>query len=81
MSVRKSIARTTTNSVHKNINGIMFHLYRENGSILSKSILYSKLKSIEKGTLKVDLPLKCMWSKSIALQVNNDKTVTFMFCL
>lgn len=83
MAVRRPTARTSTNSIHKDVNGKTIWLHQDkfhnvnDWSKYGKQTLYGVMKRIVKGTLKIEVPEDWKEKTSYHFTVKEDKTLQF----
>lgn len=81
MSARSSRPRAQTLGVSKSINGTLISLSREDTYLQNKSLLYSFMKRIETGKVKLPIPMERIQHKNgcFHFTVKLDKTLKFDF--
>lgn len=75
MAVRGQRSANTTNGVFKSLGKYSINI--EPRAFVPKSRVYSKIKSIEKGTIKVPVPLRKLGDRVFIFYLEESGSLTF----
>ena len=81
MGARSSRSRNQNPDVSKVLKGKLICLTREDSYLQDKSLLYSKMKSIERGKVKLPIPLSKINKECFCfvLKLNGDIKIEYSF--
>lgn len=81
MGVRRQRACYTTPTVTKRFSKKAVSLYREDLAAQNKTLLYSKMRSIATGKIKLPIPLKALGCELHAFTVTLDGHLKYYFSI